>query len=777
MKNYSFSLKLFVSFSILLLVITIVYVMVYDNAMINSSRKEIGKNCIGKLKVAENTVMEFKNTIRKDTIRLSVNNAINILSEIRFSSDNGERVIDSNDLIKLSNALEVILEAVNTSTRYESIYLCIEDLNYSLTSNQGFVPNTNLRDIGWLKHYNDYKTKGTSLGWIDTRLPYSSDEYADYLAAGSIITYVYPLTPYTTALRGALVVNIREDVLSKLINTDNINREGYIYIINDSGSVISHVDKNFLCKNISGIDYIDSIINSNVNEGYIITEVDNKSSLVSYYKSPGNGWIYMGVFSLEALKDSVDNIRANIIYFSVLVTIISIVSVYLMSKKLCSPVKKLIQDIKFDKGINILDAGDEMAILRKAFESLSGEIEKNKMSMMQNHLNSLLKGRFMYQADNFAQIDFPYEYFFCVAMSIDKYDEFAGKYEVKRQYYLKMIILNIAEQIIGSGNCTGVNMENGEMALIINLEAMPTGMTQNQIREYFYKIQKETAKIFDYTISVGIGRCYKDIIEIPTSYMEATRALKLKLIYGYGSVILWNEDLEKHKYYFPATIGKYMLNQVKTGDINAVEKTVKRLVGELRSKIGLSSDNVRQIFNQLVGDTIIKYLTDSNIDMSHIFGSNFNIYNELSKKETVEDIEQWLIKIYKIMFDYLNKYKSDDDKIYKIMHYIQMNYKRDIGIQDIADYVGLSYSHVRKIFKDKIGKNIGDVINSLRMQEAKDLLVRTEISIKDLALVLGYNNDQTFSRIFKKLEGITPGEYRTKTVLIDKNRVYLTEHN
>jgi len=135
----------------------------------------------------------------------------------------------------------------------------------------------------------------------------------------------------------------------------------------------------------------------------------------------------------------------------------------------------------------------------------------------------------------------------------------------------------------------------------------------------------------------------------------------------------------------------------------------------------------------------------------------------------LEDIEQWLINIYKKMFDYLGKYKSDDDKISKIMGYIQMNYKKDIGIQDIADYVGLSYSHVRKVFKDKIGKNIGDVINSLRMNEAKDLLVRTEISIKDLALLLGYNSDQTFSRVFKKFEGITPGEYRTKTALIDKN--------
>lgn len=778
MKSYSFSLKLFISFSVLLLVITIVYVIAYDNAVINSSKKEIGKNCIGKLKVAENTILEFKNTIRKDTIRLSVNSAINILSEVKFSDNNGERVIDSNDLIKLSDALEVILEAVNTNARYESIYLCIEDLGYSLTSNQGFVPITDLNDTGWLKYYNDYKTKGMSLGWIDTRLPYSSNEYEDYLAASCIITYIYPLTPYTTALRGALVVNVREDVLSKLINTDNINREGYIYVISDNGNVISHIDKNFLCKDISSTDYINSIINSDTDEGFIITEVDNKSSIVSYYKSPYDGWIYMGVFSLEALKDSVDNIRGNIIYFSVLITIMSVVIVYAITKKLCSPVKKLIQDIKSDKGINILEAGDEMAILRKAFESISNELEKNKMNIIQNYLNSLLKGRFMYQTDNFAHIDFPYEYFICVAMSIDKYDEFTKKYEVKRQYYLKMIIISIAEQVFGPNcKCTGVNMDNEEMALILNLEEALTDEGLNQIRECFYKIQKETAKIFDYTISIGMGRCYKDIFEISTSYMEATQALKLKLIYGYESVILWNEDLEKHKYYFPATTEKYLLNQVKTGNINAVEKTVKRLVAELKSKIGLSSDNVRQIFNQLVGDTVIKYLTDSDIDMSHIFGSNFNIYNELSKKETLEDIEQWLVDIYKKMFDYLNRHVSDDDKINKIMGYIQMNYKKDIGIQDIADYVGLSYSHVRKVFKDKIGKNIGDVINSLRMNEAKDLLVRTEISIKDIALSLGYNSDQTFTRVFKKIEGITPGEYRTKTMLIDKTKPYLVKNN
>lgn len=763
MKNRSFSFKLFVSFSVLLVVVTIIYVVVYDNAVINSSKKEIGRNCIGRLKMAENSVLEFKNTIRKDAIRLSSSSKINALGEI--SGKNSDRqTFDTSDLMKFSSALDVILEVVNTNTRYESICLYLQDLGYSLTSNQGFVSNDDLKDTQWLKYYNDYKTKGSPLGWIDTRLPYGSGSLIDYYTSSCIITYIYPLTPYTTALQGALVVNMREEVLSKLINTDNISREGYIFIINNKGDVISHVDKRFLCKNISDIDYIKSIINSDENEGYIITEVDNNKSLVSYYKPQNSDWIYIGVFSLESLIHSVNKVRINTIYLSVLVAIISIVSIYLISNKLCSPVKELIQEIRINRGINI-ETGDEMIILRNAFKSLSSELEKNKRKIAQNYLNNLLKGKSTHQAiddNNIIKSDFQHEYFVCAALLIDRYEEFAKEYQVDRQYYLKMLIINISEQIINSYyKCIGVNMDRGEIGLIINVDGSQIPKLRDVLQKCFKKIQNETIKIFDYTISVGVGRCYKGDAQISTSYMEAVQALKLKIIYGYGSIIMWNRDLAKYKYYYPATIEKYILNQIETGNCHAVENTVKQLVEEIKSKAGLSSDNVMQIFNQLVGNTVIKYLADFNIDMSQVFGSNFNIYNELSEKETLDDIQQWLINIYRTVIEYLSRNTSDDN-VSKIIDYINNNYKRDIGIADIADYIGLSYSHVRKIFKDKTGKNIVDYINSLRINEAKKLLINTDLCIKDLAPLVGYNSDQTFSRIFKKLEGVTPGEYRAK---------------
>ena len=97
----------------------------------------------------------------------------------------------------------------------------------------------------------------------------------------------------------------------------------------------------------------------------------------------------------------------------------------------------------------------------------------------------------------------------------------------------------------------------------------------------------------------------------------------------------------------------------------------------------------------------------------------------------------------------------------EIIGYISQNYNRDISINDVSEYVGLSYSHVRKIFKEEIGENIIEYINDIRINEAKKLLANMDINIKDIAMNLGYNNVQSFTRFFKKNEGITPGEYRS----------------
>src|SRR5690606_22502408 len=118
---------------------------------------------------------------------------------------------------------------------------------------------------------------------------------------------------------------------------------------------------------------------------------------------------------------------------------------------------------------------------------------------------------------NTIKFDFQHEYFVCVAILIDRYDDFVKKYPVDRQYYLKMLIINISEQIINSHfKCIGVNMDMGEIGLIINVDSSQISNLNDVLRNCIKKIQSETAMIFDYTISIGVGRCYKGDAQIST---------------------------------------------------------------------------------------------------------------------------------------------------------------------------------------------------------------------------------------------------------------------
>lgn len=94
------------------------------------------------------------------------------------------------------------------------------------------------------------------------------------------------------------------------------------------------------------------------------------------------------------------------------------------------------------------------------------------------------------------------------------------------------------------------------------------------------------------------------------------------------------------------------------------------------------------------------------------------------------------------------------------LDYINKNYKKDIDINIIADHVGISYSHMRKVFKDETGDNITNYLNRMRIDESKELLKRSGMTVRDIALKIGYNNEQSYIRFFKKYMNISPGEYR-----------------
>ncbi len=113
-------------------------------------------------------------------------------------------------------------------------------------------------------------------------------------------------------------------------------------------------------------------------------------------------------------------------------------------------------------------------------------------------------------------------------------------------------------------------------------------------------------------------------------------------------------------------------------------------------------------------------------------------------EQSIPDYDHRLNKSYfEIAIDYINK-----------------NYKKDIDINMVAEHAGISYSHMRKVFRDETGDSITNYINRMRIEESKKLLKHTSMTVREIALKVGYNNEQSLIRFFKKYMSISPGEYR-----------------
>lgn len=96
----------------------------------------------------------------------------------------------------------------------------------------------------------------------------------------------------------------------------------------------------------------------------------------------------------------------------------------------------------------------------------------------------------------------------------------------------------------------------------------------------------------------------------------------------------------------------------------------------------------------------------------------------------------------------------------EVLLYIKEHRTTDISSEDICKHFACSRSYLSHQFKKKCGMSIREYLNQLRIEDAKTLLINSKLNVTEISIAVGFNDSNYFSKIFKKLTGISPAQYR-----------------
>lgn len=218
------------------------------------------------------------------------------------------------------------------------------------------------------------------------------------------------------------------------------------------------------------------------------------------------------------------------------------------------------------------------------------------------------------------------------------------------------------------------------------------------------------------------------------------------------------ETPKSHQYFYEKE--QLLLSKVKIGDTNEAKALLNELLGYVLLNEGRNEDTLRLRAVELI--TLLSRVAiagGAGADM--IYDLNGRYFSLLENESSVEQICYTLQDVVEsFMSAMFTTVGNGNIHVRKALQYIGKNYSQQLTLEKVALDVGLSPNYFSKLFEHSMGTSFRDYLNHIRIEESERLLLSTNYSLTDIAIAVGYSDQSYFCRIFHKITGITPGQFR-----------------
>ena len=295
------------------------------------------------------------------------------------------------------------------------------------------------------------------------------------------------------------------------------------------------------------------------------------------------------------------------------------------------------------------------------------------------------------------------------------------------------------------------------------IAAIDENNTQTGLMNLFNDICKESRRVLEVTITVGVGHRSDALQEISRSYQTAVDALGYRAIVGVGKVIYINdvEPVSRGKLQLDGKGEAELITAIKFGPKEMIETVIQNMANRMEdAKVHASQ---YQVYMLSIVNCMIQMMQQYDLNMDDMFGEGFQYLDALAGGYSREKFASWMIPIACRMNETMNQERDNTTKkvILEAKEYIQEHYSNpDLSVEMLCRHLHMSPAYFSTVFKRETGQTYVNYLTEVRLDKAVDLLNETSDKTYVLAEKVRYQEQNYFSYVFKKKYGVSPTKYR-----------------
>lgn len=257
------------------------------------------------------------------------------------------------------------------------------------------------------------------------------------------------------------------------------------------------------------------------------------------------------------------------------------------------------------------------------------------------------------------------------------------------------------------------------------------------------------------------------ILSNPFSGLEQIKEAHLRLTPYLGKLIYFPTQVvvSENAILIPSEKVSFDLNQftslLRILAIDDAREQLKAFFLKILSTQDYDEYSLKRLCQNLIY-TAMSTLEHIKQPISELGSSRLKLFKTIDLAYSINELESILIQFLDALKSSMKQTDQQSMILHQIYEYVNKHYANEISLSEMANTLHLNYSYLSSYFKQRTQENLTTYISRVRIDKAKELLLDPNLSVSEISRLTGFSEHNYFSKVFKKMTGKTPVEFRTQ---------------